>query len=422
MVDKVIKYSVVLLIFLMPLLNLFYGRLVWTNLFVDTSTRIVMLASLIIFIYLFIKILKNKNKYNRSYFYTLFKTNYLLLFFTLLYFWSFISFNLSSDLYISLNGSFHYGEGFRAYTFYYLIFIFTFLIKDKKIIRLTLELLVAGGAILICFNFVDSLDLVKYVSYRNDLLTFECLNHYGYYTNIITLTCIYLFVTTRNKKFYLLRSLELFLCVNSLMVARSSGPYLGVLVALIALNIIVFIKEKELRTKIILIDLLFVIYSLFLNTSSWNLINDSLKISNDLSLIKDNGFLVNNTTDSIGSGRGVLWREGINLSLKKPLFGFGPDNLYILYKGSLANFRPHNIIIQLAAMLGYPALIFYLTGLGFHLKEFITKFNNLTFDSYGLYLVVLGYLVSSFFGYPTIYVTPIFIIILVYTYNLIRNN
>jgi putative inorganic carbon (HCO3(-)) transporter len=110
------------------------------------------------------------------------------------------------------------------------------------------------------------------------------------------------------------------------------------------------------------------------------------------------------------------------MMLEKPVFGFGPDNLNMPFKGTVMNVRPHNTFIQIGASLGIPALLFYLSALFKHLHVFIKNYNTSTFEDYGLFMVVLGYLISSFFGNTEVYTTPIFIIILVFSYTLINKK
>ena len=110
------------------------------------------------------------------------------------------------------------------------------------------------------------------------------------------------------------------------------------------------------------------------------------------------------------------------MMFEKPLFGYGPDNLNIPFNGTVQNMRPHNTFIQIGASLG---IAWFSEGGNWEpprVKAFITKFKTTSFEDYGLFMVVLGYLVSSFFGNTEVYTTPFFIIILVYSYTLIHKN
>lgn len=97
----------------------------------------------------------------------------------------------------------------------------------------------------------------------------------------------------------------------------------------------------------------------------------------------------------------------------RPLTGYGPDNLGESYHlAGCQNDRAHNELIQFAASLGLPALIFYLGALVILLFKFFKNFKSLNLFQLGIYSSLGAYLISSFFGNTTFYTTPFFILVL----------
>ena len=127
---------------------------------------------------------------------------------------------------------------------------------------------------------------------------------------------------------------------------------------------------------------------------------------------------------SAGSGRWLLWQNGVRFAWERPLFGYGPDNLGARYAVSTASFsdRPHNELIQIAASLGIPAMLFYLSGLIAHLKSFLTLHQRLDRLSIGIFAMIGAYLISSLFGNSMFYTTPFFFLFLGISYGILVDH
>lgn len=121
-------------------------------------------------------------------------------------------------------------------------------------------------------------------------------------------------------------------------------------------------------------------------------------------------------------GRIEIWKMTLNLIAKKPMLGCGPDNLkkglfisckYEAIKFYLRNHtvvdKAHNEYLNIAATIGVPALILYLTFLSLIL---LPKLKNKSKLNYIFVLVIISYLAQAFFNISTIGVAPLFWMIL----------
>ena len=116
--------------------------------------------------------------------------------------------------------------------------------------------------------------------------------------------------------------------------------------------------------------------------------------------------------DRAGSGRGILILRAIQFVKERPLFGYGPDNLYDEYlKYNIEEDRAHCVPLNIAASEGIPAAMFYLGALVTFLIGFIRKFRNLNILDIGLFSIGTAYFCSSLVGNSSYYVTPYFCII-----------
>lgn len=352
------------------------------------------------------------------------KARGLMVFLMLMLGWSVLSCYLSNDRNISFFGDAYRKEGLLAYFMYAGIVALALTIRNKKKIRGILEVLVGTSAILGVFGWLNNPVINKKFSINAAGNTFHQPNHYGYYICITLLVCVVLTLTDSNKvnakKWWIIgkiafRSIEIVLITNGLVLCHSLGPLLGVVLAIVFYTIFVyFISKKKIR-KILGINLLIIITILGGSVNKWNLKKEYIQLSSDI-----NNMITGENFDAIGSRRGILWRYGVQLVLDKPVFGYGPDNLGKAYEQMGAtNDRPHNELLQFAASLGLPAMIFYISGLMCHLITFFKKFKQLDLFQIGFYVVIGGYLISSLFGNTMFNTSPYFFMILAISY---KNN
>ena len=194
---------------------------------------------------------------------------------------------------------------------------------------------------------------------------------------IIPLTC-YLF-TINQKKYQLL--IVIFIELFALLLLLSRGAYLALIIISIPFSIkfLADIKNKTdfMKTLLLIINiclllLLFVAIPTGLVKNFYNVLNER-----GLSL----------------SGRGLLYRIGLNVFYRYPLFGGGVyTSEYYLSLASTSVYY-HNFIIQTLATIGIVGAVAF-GYYSFHLvKQTLLKVNYNTYVFY----IVLGMLIHGFF-------------------------
>lgn len=348
------------------------------------------------------------------------KNNILPFCLVLLLLWSLISAFLSKNIYSSFFGSPYRKEGFFAYLSYAGIFSITAFVKNKKSLRAVLFFHTSAATIVSLLSLFSVFPREKGVFFN--------ANHYGYYLCMMLPLAVGLFISS-DKKYRFIYIIEAMLLTTGLIFCHSMGPFLAVVISLLCLTVFVAILHPKKIPELLFDLLLCAAAGTVCAVYSWDLIADlktlfadagtaAAKFSGDTSQETEEAF------NKIGSSRGVLWKYAWQFACERPVFGYGPDCFFDLYylKTGVLNQRPHNEFLQIAASLGFPALAFYLSGLGSLFVRFIQIFKKLSLLQLTLFVCVLSYLISSFFGNTMYYTSPYFFMLLGFCFNLSKNE
>lgn len=347
------------------------------------------------------------------------KTNLLPIGLLLMLVWSVPSALLSGNLRLCFMGNGYRHEGVFTYCFYALIFIGALQVSDKHM-KWVMEILCAvcatTGLIVIANGKI--FPGLFYVDVDPHAAMFHNSNHYGYYLAICFPVCFGLCLEDRGDKISkrVIRMMEFVLTSYAVAFSNCRGAFLGIIAALIGWNLCVFIQHKNKWKTCLVLDVVFAVTILLLKSESNILLRFSILVEEFETIHQEESL---EAIDVLGSGRGVLWRLGIQFALEKPLFGHGPDNLgyaYTAIQSGLSD-RPHNEMIQFAASLGFPALVFYLIAIGSHIVTFFCCFRRLSIVQLSLFASVGSYLVNSIFGNTMYYTTPYYIMMLAFSYR-----
>jgi O-antigen ligase len=194
-----------------------------------------------------------------------------------------------------------------------------------------------------------------------------------------------------------------------MFVNGSFGPILAVIVGFLgAIVLFAFVRKEKLK-RVAAALLIFLAVMGLTNLKTPRIENDVRIFSGDIKEVITN----DEKAAKAGSGRWELWVAGVQFALERPVFGYGPDNLGPQYqKLDFDLDRPHNELIQFAASLGFPALMFYLLAMLGHLVRFLRSAKRLSPLLLGIFVAVGTYLVSSLFGNTMYYTTPYFFAVL----------
>ena len=93
--------------------------------------------------------------------------------------------------------------------------------------------------------------------------------------------------------------------------------------------------------------------------------------------------------NSVGSGRGVLWKYALTIIKQNPIFGVGVNNVYVAV---------HNAYLQIAMYTGIVGLILYILPLASRTITMIKSAGNLDAVQKISLFMAMSYIISAFFG------------------------
>ena len=361
-----------------------------------------------------------------------------VLFFGLLFLWAVVSFALSSHPFRSFFGTGYRHDGLLTYAFYIGLFCMA-LQLDRRQMRTVLEVFAAVGAVLglICVFPNSALAQLFYLREEGFKLSiFLQRTHYGYYLSMCLPAGLLLLLTddfAQHSKWgravlRAARLAECWLLVNSLVFNATRATIVAVAVFLLAVHAHTLLFHRRSAGPLLCADALILATVTCLNTGNNLLVRTAASSDYAQELrtaFKENqqsvpsAASVADAANRLTSSRYDMWSCGIKYALQRPVFGWGPDNLGELYyaDGLAYTDRPHNELIQIAAMLGFPALAFYLCGLCSWLRPILKQSRRLDLFDFGLAMVAVSYLVNSVFSNSMFYTTPYFFVFMGFAYK-----
>ena len=409
LIKNVFLFILIFILFSLPVLKQFYP----ITLFVIDNNLIFLkiigsigLFFLVINLYISFEKSENKKQYLK---------NLIPIFLLVLYMiWTFISALFAENKELAFNGTEYRKEGYFTYLAYAGIFGLAFCIDSKKIKKKLLY------SFLVIAIFTTILSWLAEQNYFNNIFwsiststsSFYNSNHYGYYLLIATSISAFLFITEKNKTIKVFNMLIYIYFLYSLILNNTFGCYLALLSTLIIFFVLTIIK-KEKKFPIFLLMIIFVLLSILIKTKSYNITTENIT-----SLSKDVKNIISSNSTSkdfqkAGSGRMNLWINGINLFFKKPILGYGPENLGIKYlETGITIDKPHNLLIQLATTSGAPGLILYISSVIIILWRSFKLFNTKNLLHTVCMFTIVAYLISAMFGNSMYYTSPYYFILL----------
>lgn len=329
--------------------------------------------------------------------------------------WSCISTILSDNVSRSFSGSVYRFEGLQTYFYYAGAYVCACCVTKEKMKKriMTLFVLVA--------NIVSVLIILQ--DFGNPFLNkcfldqaagmFFHYNHAGYYLNVAIVLAIGLYLYEPQRKYRLLYGFSITLLTYGILVNSTFGAFIGTCLALIM--VLVFFVRKNgmawrmLTPVLIITSLIIASYLGYVPTSS----GEDMKVN--LEQLFQNGKTIaknDDGMDSVGHGRMVLWKQGLKMVPKRPIFGYGPEQLDEELSEIMWIDRPDNELIQYAIFLGIPGLLFYLSAL---VTLLLRQWKNMKIlESTTLIAAggVIAYLISSLMGTSMFYTTCYFFLFL----------
>lgn len=331
----------------------------------------------------------------------------------------FLIFTIISTIYaydtqIALIGFWSRYEGLYSILFYiFLYFNAKRINSDQKCIKIILITILVNfivgitqktGLFVLVFTKFDS---------KNMLGLTENSNFFGSLMGMLTILPLMFYYFNNSKKRFIYLII-LILGYIALLSSNSTGSFLAFILTII-LMIIFFVIKKQINLKKILTILLIIIllYPVVLHNNN----EITPEIKSHIKFITKNEaskgtYNIKNNRD-LGHGRIRIWSNVWNLIKEKPLLGYGPDNLGLVYKKSSDDSKiadkAHNIYLNIWVSSGIFALIGYLGWIIVSILKNIKTKNKITLI---VLFAVISYAISALVSISVIEVTPYFFVLM----------
>ncbi len=326
-----------------------------------------------------------------------------------------ISTILAVNIKTSIFGIDNRWEGLLSLLSYYLLFLNIKNLDETKIKKIFYVFIILGvfQVIYSVLQVYTSFGFVKDFS-KPYMAMGLCANpnFLGSYMVMLLLISLTLYLTSKQKQFFILT----ILFYIGLCLASSTGPFLGFVLSFIFL-IIVYFKRINFK-KVLLISSIFILLFFIIDYSNGILYNDYSNTKNYRKynihdeIVDTVQNYIDTTSKNEENSRIRLWRNLIPVAKKYYLFGAGLDNLAFVYPSHIGGptyDKAHNIYYHTLLTNGIFALILYCgICLIIFLKGF--KFKNNFYIA--LYMAFVAYSIQGFANISVIDVAPYFFLIL----------
>lgn len=352
--------------------------------------------------------------------------------------WTLISCLSASSRYKAFYGTSYRREGYYRYLMYAGYFLCAFLLDSKKLRKILLNTFIIASIFLIIISRV-TLSGTRYtdtfVNSKIETTIFGQFNHYCYYIMMTLMCSLGLFLTEKNKVLKTLYLIAYIIIGYAMIYNDTFGCYLATVATLILYTIYAIIKKKD-RVVISIAIVIFILLSIFTTKDGRNVAYTNIEtFMTDISAVlakfgistesasgeSKTDYEIKNDFMAAGTNRGELWHNAFNFILRKPIIGYGADNLGEQYENVLMHGRdrPHNLILYLACVSGIPGMLLYVIAVGIIVVKAIIRLMKNNDTGIISLLVVVAYLISSMFGNSMFYTSPFFFIFLG---NLMNSN
>jgi len=339
--------------------------------------------------------------------------------------WSCICTMLSDDSHTSFFGTGYRFEGLQTYFYYAAVYVCALVVANGKWRKHLLGLFsFVGNVVAILVVMQDyGIGFWKDVFAGQLAAMFFHFNHTGYFMNMTIVCTMGMYLFSESRKWRIWYLLSMLIQVFGLLVNSTFGAFLGSCCALVMLLVffVRFYKKPALRMLapvLVIIALSIASYFGYIpNSRGEDMRYNAQMVSGgaeDVVTDADDAWLA-------GHGRIRLWTLGLQMIPKRPIFGYGPEQL----DSELAQFmwldRPDNEFIQYAIFLGVPGLTFYLIALIWLFLHQWIRLKELDVTTVVAAGCVIAYLVSALFGNSMFYTTPYLFMFLAFASGRVNN-
>ena len=317
-------------------------------------------------------------------------------------------------------------EGLFVFLGYISIFILTFMLNNKKFVRvflLSFVFVLSGLSIIYILNFALPQTFLTYNA-RN--ISYGHPNHLSYVLAMVAPLSVYMAImSSRRIEKVMLYIAHILLCV-SMLINDSLGGFLALICADIFFVLVFSLCKGKFRLISLLPIGIFIVTTiiccLLSSQINENISRNIRQLFDDSAVVSKNEDIEESDNHSSGVLRLILWDSTIDFIAEKPIFGYGGDTMEAeLFEAAQgACDRTHNEFLQYAFFFGIPAALVYIVAVFMvYLKGFFRR-KHLSDTNIASICAVAGYLVSAMFGNTVYKTAPFFFILL--ALSVYKNN
>lgn len=315
-------------------------------------------------------------------------------------------------------------EGLVTITLYMFLFITArlYLVPDEGLFKIILvtAIIVSIYGILQTMNFDPfPRDVLRENWSKRAFSTMGNPNFLGSYIVLIIPTSIYFYIIKKNITGLTAYAI-LFYCLLS---TGTRGAWLGTIASIMAFAAIHYMYFRYSKGEFTRYIILIVITMLLL--ALYNFYTEGAFIDRFLSIARDaNEFLTKgDRADYSGANRGFIWKRVAELIKKRPLTGYGIENLGEAFKKYYTQDmielwnevryldKAHNEYLHIAVTSGIPSLLVYLTFISQIILKGLFRLKNCK-TALLILSSVIGYMTAAFFNISVVSVAYVYWIFL----------
>ncbi|HPB80059.1 MAG TPA: O-antigen ligase family protein [Sedimentibacter sp.] len=315
-------------------------------------------------------------------------------------------------------------EGLVTITLYMFLFITArlYLVPDEGLFKIILvtAIIVSIYGILQTMNFDPfPRDVLRENWSKRAFSTMGNPNFLGSYIVLIIPTSIYFYIINKNITGLTAYAI-LFYCLLS---TGTRGAWLGTIASIMAFAAIHYMYFRYSKGEFTRYIILLVITILLLALYNFN--TEGAFIDRFLSIARDaNEFLTKgDRADYSGANRGFIWKRVAELIKKRPLAGYGIENLGEAFKKYYTQDmielwnevryldKAHNEYLHIAVTSGIPSLLVYLTFISQIILKGLFRLKNCK-TALLILSSVIGYMTAAFFNISVVSVAYVYWIFL----------
>lgn len=315
-------------------------------------------------------------------------------------------------------------EGLVTITLYMFLFITArlYLVPDEGLFKIILvtAIIVSIYGILQTMNFDPfPRDVLRENWSSRAFSTMGNPNFLGSYIVLIIPTSIYFYIINKNITGLTAYAI-LFYCLLS---TGTRGAWLGTITSIMAFAAIHYMYFRYSKGEFTRYIILLVITILLL--ALYNFYTEGAFIDRFLSIKRDaDEFLTNgDRADYSGANRGFIWKRVAELIKKRPLTGYGIENLGEAFKKYYTQDmielwnevryldKAHNEYLHIAVTSGIPSLLVYLTFISQIILKGLFRLKNCK-TALLILSSVIGYMTAAFFNISVVSVAYVYWIFL----------